>query len=383
LEVENAGLAGFRLLKVDAITGAPIFNVEFMVFDSNGKVVGTFYTDNNGLIDFSAILVPGRYTIRETRPAPGYSRDDVPRTVEFVAGRVTEVLWENIPIAGQLQILKVSGDDNFHNALSAGTPLQGAIFEIYEARTGNLVDRIISNERGMAVSKPLPLGRYIAREVAAPPFYGINHQEIHFDLEHESQIVRATFPNFSSNMGVTIRKTGPAEAMQGHNIVYEIPVVRNDSSTPLADFFWRDVLPVNAVRADRLVTGTYNHSLRYRVIALTNRGNDIVVADNLSTLTNNVIELRPVHLGLAADEFIIEFTLYFGQVPAGFTSVERPRVFVDVLSERQAQLPDGLMFANMVDVGGRVPSSDEWVIGNSTTATSLFVPNRRIPQSGW
>jgi hypothetical protein len=239
----------------------------------------------------------------------------------------------------------------------------------------------------MAVSKPLPLGRYIANEVTAPEFYGINPQEIHFDLEHENQIVRVTFPNYSSNMGVTIRKTGPQEVMQGHNICYEIPVVRNDSSVPLADFFWRDVLPTEAVRADKLVTGTYNHSLRYRVMATTNRGNEIVVADSLSTLTNNVIELRPVHLGLGADEFITDITLYFGQVPAGFTNVEKPRIFVDVLSESQVFLPNGMMFANKIDVGGRAPGgSQEWVIGNDTSASTVFQPRRpagSLPRSGY
>ena len=386
LELQIAPLAGFRLLKICSVTGRGLFNVEFMVFDANNQVVGVFYTDHNGIIDFSAILAPGRYTIRETRPAPGFSRDDVPRTVEFIAGRVTEIVWENVPIAGQLQILKVSGDANYHNGLPAGTPLEGAIFEIFEARTGNLVDRIISNERGMAVSRPLPLGRYFAVEVVAPAFYMINPQEIHFEIEFEGQIVRTTFPNFSANMGVTIRKTGPLETMQGHSIRYDIPIIRNDSSVPLADFFWRDILPVNAVRVDRLVTGTFNHSLRYRIIATTNRGNEIVVADNLSTTRNNVVELRPVHLGLAADEFIVEFIVHFGQVPAGFTSVERPRVYVDVLPAHMAHLPNGMMFANRVDVGGRIIDTDEWVIGGASTATTIFNPNnqpRRIPQSGW
>jgi len=382
VEIELVPLAGFRLQKLCSISRNPIYNVEFMVFDSNNRVVGVFYTDNMGIIDFSAILAPGRYTIRETRPAPGFSRDDVPRTVEFIAGRVTEIVWYNVPIAGQLQIRKISGDDNQHNGLPAGTPLAGAIFEIFEARTGNLVDRIVSNDRGMAVSRPLPLGRYIAREVAAPAFYMINPQEIHFEIEHESQIVRVNFPNFSANMGVHIRKVGPQEAMQGHNIFYEITAVRNESSTPLADFFWRDVLPTTAVRADRLITGTYSHSLRYRVMARTSRGNEIVVADNLSTLRNNVIELRPVHLGLAANEYITEIILLFGQVPAGFTSVERPRIYVDVLPESHTFLPNGMMFANKVDAGGRIPGTNEWVIGNSTTATTIFNP-RRIPQSGW
>ena len=57
-----------------------------MVFDKNNKVVGTFYTDDRGLIDFSSILTEGRYTIRETRPQEGYYPDNKPRTVEFVAG---------------------------------------------------------------------------------------------------------------------------------------------------------------------------------------------------------------------------------------------------------------------------------------------------------
>jgi len=382
LRVENVPLSGLRLLKIDSITRQPIYNVEFMVFDHNGKVVGVFYTDNQGLIDFPAILVGGRYTIRETRPAPGYSRDDIPRTVEFVPGRITEIVWENIPITGQLQILKVSADYNLQNALPAGTPLAGAIFEIYSHRTGNLVDRIISDGRGMAVSKPLPLGRYYAIEVQAPAFYQINPQRIDFDIEHERQIVRVTFPNLSANTGVTIRKVGPLEVMQGHAISYEIAHLRNDSNIPLADFYWRDILPVEAVRVNRLVTGTFNSPARYRIMGKTNTGREIVIADNLQSTRNNVIEMRPVHLGLASNEFVVEFIVLFGQVPAGFMAVEKPRVFVDVLPRTHTILPNGMMFANRVDTGGRVPGSDEWVVGNSTAASTIF-GTATMPRSGF
>ncbi|MCL2837626.1 MAG: SpaA isopeptide-forming pilin-related protein [Oscillospiraceae bacterium] len=383
LTVENTPLAGLRLLKVDGVTGAPIFNVEFMIFDSRNNVVGVFLTDNNGLIDFTGILTPGRYTIRETRPAPGYSRDDVPRTVELVAGRVTEIRWTNYPIAGQLQILKISGDNNQHNGLPAGTPLQGAIFEIFCARTGNFVDRIQSNERGMAISRPLPLGRYRAVEVAAPAFYMINPQPIYFEIEFERQIIRKQFPNFSANTGVSVTKTGVREAMQGHNIVYTFQNVRNDSTIPLDNFFLRDILPTNAIRADRLVTGTFNHALTYRIYATTNLGYEIVVADNLSTLRNNVVNLRPAYLGLAYNEYITEFTMIFGRVPAGFTAVERPRLYADVLSVYQTLLPNGMMFVNAVDLGGRIPGTSEWVITNSTTSTTIFAPQRYLPRSGW
>jgi hypothetical protein len=130
------------------------------------------------------------------------------------------------------------------------------------------------------------------------------------------------------------------------------------------------------------VTGTYNVSLTYKIIGKTNKGNEIVIADNLRTTQNNVVELKPVHLGLTSDEFLTEFTLYFGQVPAGFTTVNQPRIYVDVLPTTQVLLPNGMQFANKVDVGGRVAGSNEWVIGNSTTATTIF-SNRKIPQSGF
>ncbi|MCL1999739.1 MAG: SpaA isopeptide-forming pilin-related protein [Turicibacter sp.] len=317
LEVVNHRLAGLRILKVDAVTGAPIYNVEFMIFDQNNNVVGVFYTDNNGLIDLSGILQPGRYTIRETRPAPGYFSDDIPRTIEFTAGQITEIRWENVPMAGQLQITKVSADDNQLNGLPAGTPLQGAVFEIFEYRTGNLVDRIESNNRGIAVSRPLPLGRYFAIEVATPQFYMINREELHFDIEFATQIIRATFVNYSANIGVNIDKTAPREIMQGNQMTYEVRNIRNESSVSLTDFFWRDILPTQAVRAHQLVTGTFNADIRYNVRGVTNLGNEFIIADNLSSARNNVIELGAAHLGFAQGEFWRSLAYILGRCQRG------------------------------------------------------------------
>jgi len=383
LEVRLNPLAGLRLFAVCAITGRGLFNVEYMVFDSNGQNVGVFRTDNNGVINFSHILNPGRYTIRLTSTVRGYSSDEIPRTIEFVAGRITEIVWEFMPQAGQIQIQVVSGDDNFHNGLPAGTPLSGAIFEVFDARTGNLVDRFVSGNNGMAVSSPLPLGRYIVRQVQSPPFYMINPAEMHVEIEFEMQIVRITFPNFSANIAVTIRVTGPELVQQGQPVVYEIMQMMNESTVPMADFYWRATLPVEAIRAERLITGTYNQNLRYRVLGTTNTGREIVIADNLSTTRNNVIELAPVHLGLGANEYIVDFILHFGQVNAGFMSIENPRIFANVLPRSAVILPPNMMFALLVDVGGTVVGTSEWVVGNNTTAATVRGSNERIPQSGW
>jgi uncharacterized repeat protein (TIGR01451 family) len=376
LRLTNTPLSGIRLTKVDSLTKKPIYNVEFMLFDSNNKVVGVYYTDNNGRIDFPADIAAGRYTIRETRAADGYFLDEIPKTIEFVPGKVTEVVWENTPQMGQIQIIKKAGDDNEVNGLPAGTPLEGAVFEVYNQKTGNLVDRFVSGSDGRAVSSPLPIGRYLVKEVQAPRYYKLSDRVLDITVEFATQIIREEFLNYSANTGVTIRKTGNLEAMPGDLIRYDIKTVQNTGTVPLTDFFWRDMLPVDAVRLNKIVTGTYNQSLKYKILATTNKGNTIIVADNLSTTQNNVINCVPAALGLYNDEFVTSFTLVFGTVKAGFATVEQPQVFVNVLKT----LNNGYQFANKADCGGKY--GGEWVIGNSTTVTTIY-SNSKLPKTGY
>lgn len=377
LQVTNTQKAGFRLLKIDSVTKKPIYGVEFMVFDANNKVVGTYITDNNGIIDFDGILSEGRYTIRETRAAAGYYRDDMPRTVEFKSGKVTEVVWENTPEMGQIQITKLSGDDNEVNGLPKGTPLAGAIFEVYDYKSGNLLDRFVSGTDGRAVSKPLPIGRYIVKEVQAPQWYRLSSEALDIDIEFATQIIKRDFLNYSANTGVNIRKTGNYEAMPGNSIRYDIKAVGNTSSVPLTDFYWRDTLPTDAVRLTKIVTGTYNQSLKYKVMITTNKGDTRIIADNLSTTVNNVIDCRNAALGLASDEYVTSFTLVFGTVKAGFCQVEQPQIYMTVTNG----LPNGYQFANKVDVGGKYGS--EWVIGNSTWVTTIYAQPTKMPRTGY
>ncbi|MCI8806371.1 MAG: hypothetical protein HFE59_10965 [Clostridiales bacterium] len=42
------------------------------------------------------------------------------------------------------------------------------MFEVYSYKSGNLVDHFVSVNNGKAVSNPIPLGKYIIKEVKAP-----------------------------------------------------------------------------------------------------------------------------------------------------------------------------------------------------------------------
>jgi uncharacterized surface anchored protein len=382
LEVTNKAKAGLRIKKIDSVTKLGIYGVEFMIFDGNNKQVGTYITDNNGVIDFAGILTEGRYTLRETRPAEGYYRDDTPRTVEFVSGKVTEVIWENTPQMGQIQITKLAGDDNEQNGLPKGSPLAGAVFEVYAYKSGNLLDRFVSGTDGHAVSKPLPLGRYIVKEVQAPQWYRLSAEAMDIEIEFATQVIKREFLNYSANTGVKIRKTGPYEAMPGDTIRYDVKEMSNTSSVPLTDFYWRDVLPTDAVRLNKIVTGTYNQSLKYKVMIATNKGDTRVVADNLSTAQNNVIDCRGAALGLASDEYVTSFTLIFGTVKAGFCKVETPQIYVTV----NTNLPNGYEFGNKTDVGGKHGSDkygSEWIVGGGSWVVKIYAPPKRLPRTGY
>ena len=377
LQLTNTPKAGLRIIKVDSLTKKPIYGVEFMLFDANNVVVGTYQTDNNGVIDFTGKIPEGRYTIRETKAAAGYYLDEIPKTVDFVSGKVTEIRWENTPQMAQIQLTKKSGDDNEVNGLPAGTPLAGAVFEAYDYKTGNLVDRFVSGDDGRAVSKALPLGRYTVKEVQAPQWYKLSTQQLDIELEFATQIVKQEFLNYSANTGVSIKKTGNNEAMSGDVIPYTIREVRNTGTVPLTDFYWRDTLPVDAVRLTKIVTGTYNQSLKYKIIATTNKGETRVIADNLSTTQNNVVDCSNASLGLRSDEFVTSFSLVFGTVKAGFAQVETPQVFVKV----QPNLPNGYQFANKCDAAGKYGS--EWIAGNSTWLTTVYAKPGKLPRTGY
>jgi hypothetical protein len=125
------------------------------------------------------------------------------------------------------------------------------------------------------------------------------------------------------------------------------------------------------------VTGTYNQSLKYKIVATTNKGNTKTIADNLSTTKNNSIDCSPTSLGLKSDEFVTSFTLMFGTVKAGFAQVETPQIYVNVLKT----LPSGYKFSNKVDAGGKY--NGEWIIGNSTTITEIFTKKEKLPKTGY
>ena len=376
LTVTNKAFSGILIHKIDSVTKKGIYGVTFLLYDSTNTPVGQYTSDNQGYVYIENITTAGRYYLRELENE-GYITDTQMKTVYVNPGETTLVEWENTPITGQIQITKKSADYNSTNGLPAGTLLEGAVFEIYD-KASNLVDTIKSDSRGLAISKPLPLGRYTIRETKAPANYGVSGTDLTAYLEHEGQIVRFEVSNKSMSTGVSITKTGPAEAMAGQPVNYTFSSIANSSNVRLDNFYWRDTLPAE-IRLSKIVTGTYNFPGTYKITYRVNGGEPQTLADNLSTQKNYTLAASPTALGLASNERVTEVMFVFGQAPGGFAQVEKPKICCIAISGIRTA-----SFVNKADVGGTY--NGVWVQAVSRWVTTVYAkktPVPKLPRTGY
>lgn len=378
VEITNQRMASIMIHKIDAATGAGIYGVKFVLYDSGKNPIGEYTTDQDGYIYIDDELVPGKYYLRELEAADGYIRDEQYKTVYVEAGKCAQIEWENSAVTGQIQIRKYSADDNRVTGQRAGFALEGAVFEITQARSGKVVGYIVTDARGVAASDPLPLGRYFVTEVSAPKYYQLSSEKMEAEIEYPNQIIKLSAYNKSANLGVTIKKTGNREVQPGQVMSYDFSGIGNTSNVALNSFFWHDRIPTDATRAISVTTGTYNARLYYKVSFKTNLSDYRTLASNLLTSNNYSLSLNAATLGLAQGEYVTDVRFEFGTVPSGFASVVKPTMRVQVLGT----VSNGYQIINRADVGGQY--LNEWQTAKATWVTTVCrFNNNPLPKTGY
>ncbi len=192
VQVENTKeLGSLQVIKKDAESGKVLEGAEFKLKNETGQVVGEAKTTNkDGVVTFEN-LVPGKYTLEETKAPEGYKALEVTVEVNVVANTVMkqEVLNEKVKekITGQIEIIKVDANDK-------DKKLAGAVFEIL--KDGTKIDALTSDENGKATSKELEPGDYILKEVQAPEGYSLSDKEIEFTISNqEIEVVKLQITN--------------------------------------------------------------------------------------------------------------------------------------------------------------------------------------------
>ena len=147
---------------------------------------------------------------------------------------------------------------------------------------------------------------------------------------------------------------------------------------PLNSFYWRDTLPTSAVRLTKIITGTWNQKLSYKVVYKTNLHDYRTLANNLSTMKNYSLDASPAALGLASNEYMTDFMFVFGTVKAGFAQVDAPYI----LCWTNSWLNNGYQFANRTDVGGL--HGGQWIMATDRWVTTVYKPGvTTLPKTGY
>lgn len=379
ITVTNRKLSGIIIHKIDSRTEEGIYGVKFVLYDSNRKPIGEYTTDDEGYIYIDDIPdgLSGRFYLRELEAADGYILDKEYKTVNVKPGKTVEIEWENTAVTGQIQIYKYAAEYNTVTGTAPGTPLQGAVYEIINARSGKVVDYITTDARGVAASKPLPLTRYQIREVTAPAYWQVDSTVHDVTLEYAGQIIKLSAYDKAAALGVSITKRGNAEVLAGSQMRYNITVA-NTSNVPLENFFWHDRIPTDVARATVLTTGTYSARLNYRILFRTNySANYQVLASNLLTSNNYSFALNAIPMQVG--EVVTDIYFDFGTVPVGFQSVTGPTLSVMV----NGTAVNGYQMVNRADVGGKYQGTWQTAQANWVTIIRKLGNTPTLPKTGY
>ncbi|WP_434683685.1 isopeptide-forming domain-containing fimbrial protein [Bacillus cereus group sp. Sample44] len=140
---------------------------EFEVRNSANEVVAKLKTDEKGF-SVPQTLAPGTYKVYEIVAPEGYQKLKEPVEVTLQAGETKTIEIKNTIQKGQIELKKIDSENG-------EKPLANAEFDI--VKDGVVVEHIVTDKDGKAISKPLALGKYILKETKAPEGYQLKEKE--------------------------------------------------------------------------------------------------------------------------------------------------------------------------------------------------------------
>ena len=368
-----------KVIKVDKDNNeVKLQGVEFKIYDEENNIVDTLITDENGEATSKRLRIDKKYTIQESKTLENYVLNETPQTITLTQDQITDLTFENELIKGYIIVTKVSKEDNQYNGDVKGKRLENAKFEVYD-ENNNLVDTLVTDENGEATTKELLKGKYTLKEFESPDYYILTDEIFEAEIVKHQEIVDVEVENDNVDIDIEVNKEGFKETQSKDSIYYDFSNIHNKSNIALDNFTWSDSLPTNALRANKIYTGTWNEDLTYSVWYKTNLSDDyIMLKDGLSTLVNN--EVKFTDATLQEGEFITDFEFRFGTVKSDFREVEQPRLYCDMLDN----LPNGFIFVNHTKVSGNykdiyVEDKDDWT---TITYYKEIETTQKLPRTG-
>ena len=377
MTIKNEKLKGqIEVLKIDAEDKEyKLEGVKFQVINSNNEVVEEITTNAEGIATTSRLPI-GEYILKEIATDDMHILNEKPIIVTVNTDEISKNTITNERIKGQIKVIKTTSEDSPITGDKVGTPIPDVEFEVYNANK-ELVDTIITDKEGIAMTKKLDKGLYTIKETKSGKWYLLNENEFTAEIKVNNEIVELNITNEPEKPSVDIEKTGLIQTTANEEIRYDFHI-KNTGNTKLDKFTWYDYLPTDYVRITRLITGTYNQDLDYAIYYKTNKNDYRLLKDNLNTQVNNYIDFSNIEL--EEGEYVTEFKADFGTVDIGFESVIDPYIFTTVNSTVQ----NDDTFTNKTRIEGYNDTFLVWDEDDHTTKVyEKELEVRKLPRTGF
>ena len=178
LQIENEKKKGqIEIHKVDADNNEyGIKDVEFVILDEKGEIVEKLITNEEGYAVSSKLPI-GKYSIKETKTNVKYILNEEIIEVKVNEDQTSKLQIENEKKKGQIEIHKVDADNNEYG-------IKDVEFVILDEK-GKIVEKLITNEKGYAVSSKLPIGKYSIKEIRTNAKYILNEEIIEVEVNED------------------------------------------------------------------------------------------------------------------------------------------------------------------------------------------------------
>lgn len=377
LTIENTKKKGkVKIVKQDKDNAEiKLQEVKFNLLNEQQEIIEQLITDENGEA-VSSNLPIGKYYLKETETNDNYILNDTTIETSIEEDKVTEVIAQNEKIKGQIKIEKTSEDKNNILGTEAGSPIENAKFNIYNT-SGKLVEQIITDKDGIAISNKLEKGKYVVQEVETGKWYMLNDKKYNVEITKNEEIVKLEITNKSQDPKVDISKKCKSKVKANEEIDYTFDI-KNNGNVDLSNFTWYDILPNKYAKITKIETGTYNQDIIYSIYYKTNQKEEyMVIKKDLNSKENNYIDLTNLHLD--EGEEIIEIKVCFGNVGVGFESVDKPHIFM--------QVKDGINNDEKIENYTALEGyNQEYKVSDDDTAVSIVynvVEPKKLPRTGF
>ena len=181
--------------------------------ESGNIIIGTYVTDENGMIQLGPDLPYGTYIIRETRTLKGYYLSASKEFDLTPTNRQINLTFYNQRKYGNVLIIK---KDNL------GNTLEGVEFTLYDSTKTNILETYTTDEYGNIDIKNLEWGTYYLKETKNLKGYAENNEYYEIKINGSNLNINLDILNETLKGSVILTKTDEDEVTVLPNAVYNL-----------------------------------------------------------------------------------------------------------------------------------------------------------------